>query len=69
MMMLRKYLYTHLKRTSKNIYKKYKFPKSMIMTMPDKLVYNNFTLCHICNEELGQDRVHDHGMVSALIGF
>ena len=28
--------------------------------MHDKLVYNNFTLCHICNEELGKDEVSDH---------
>ena len=28
--------------------------------MHDKLVYDNSTLCHICNEELGEDRVHDH---------
>ena len=32
----------------------------MIMTMHDKLVYDIFTLCHICNEELGKDRVRDH---------
>ena len=30
------------------------------MTMHDKLVDDNSTLCHICNEELGKDRVHDH---------
>ena len=40
-----------LEKKIKEIYKKFKFPKSMIMTMHDKLVYNNFTLCHICNEE------------------
>ena len=28
--------------------------------MHDKMVYDNSTLCHICNEELGEDRVHDH---------
>ena len=28
--------------------------------MHDKLVYDNSTLCHICNEELGEDRVRDH---------
>ena len=38
----------------------FKFPKSMIMTMHDKTAYDNATLCHICNEELGKDRVHDH---------
>ena len=32
----------------------------MIMTMHDKLVYDNSTLCHICNEELGEDKVRDH---------
>ena len=28
--------------------------------MHDKLVYDNSTLCHICNEELVADRVCDH---------
>ena len=28
--------------------------------MHDKMVYDNSTLCHICNEELGEDRVRDH---------
>ena len=28
--------------------------------MHDKLVYDNSTLCHICDEELGEDRVRDH---------
>ena len=28
--------------------------------MQDKLVYDNSTLYHICNEELGDDRVRDH---------
>ena len=32
----------------------------MIMTRHDKLVYDIFTNCHICNEELGEDRVRDH---------
>ena len=62
--MLHKYLWTHfidtLEKNIKNIYKKFKFPKSMIMTMHNKLVYDNSTLCHICNEELGEDRVRDH---------
>ena len=30
------------------------------MTMHDKLVYDNSTLCHICNEELGNDIVRYH---------
>ena len=49
-----------LEKNIKDIYKKFKLPKSMIMTMDDKLVYDNFTLCHICNEELGNDIVRDH---------
>ena len=28
--------------------------------MNDKFVYDNSILCHICNEELGEDRVRDH---------
>ena len=39
-----------LEKNIKDIYKKFKFPKIMIMTMYDKLVYDNSTLCHICNE-------------------
>ena len=53
-----------LEKNIKEIYKNFKFPKSMIMTMHDKLVYDNSTLCHICNEELGEDRVRDHGHLS-----
>ena len=29
------------------------------MAMHDKLVYDNSSLCHICNKELGKDRVRD----------
>ena len=49
-----------LENNIKEIYNKFKFPKSMIMTMHDKLVYDNSTLCHICNEELGEDSVRHH---------
>ena len=37
----------------KDIYKKLKLPKSMIITMHDKMAYDNCTRCYICNEELG----------------
>ena len=30
------------------------------MRRHDKLVYDNFTNCHICKEKLGEDRVRDH---------
>ena len=36
----------------------------MIMTMQDKLIYESSTLCHICNEKLGEDTVRDHCLVS-----
>ena len=48
-----------LEMNIKDIYKKFKFPKSVIMTIHDKLVNDNSTLCHICNEELGEDRLRD----------
>ena len=51
----------------KEIYKKFKFPKSMIMTMQDKMAYVNSTLCHICNEELGDDRVSTLLFVTSLM--
>ena len=49
-----------LEKNIKEIYGKFTFPKTMIMTMHDKMVYDNYTLCHICNEELGEDRVREH---------
>ena len=53
-----------LEKNIKEIYKKFKFPKSMIMIIHDKMAYDNSTLCHICNEELGEDRVRDHCRLS-----
>ena len=48
-----------LEKNIKEIYKKFRFRKGMIMTMHDKMTYDNFTLCHIWNEELGKDRGRD----------
>ena len=53
-----------LEKNIKDIYNKFKFPKSMIMTMHDKTAYDNSSLCHICNEELGKVRVRDHCYLS-----
>ena len=36
----------------------------MIMTMHNKVVYDNSTLSHICNEDLGKDRVREHCYLS-----
>ena len=53
-----------IEKNIKDIYKKvkfkFKFLTCMIMTKHDKLAYDNSTLCHIGNEERGEDRVRDH---------
>ena len=51
----------------KDIYKKLKFPKDMIMTRHDESVYDNSTNYHICNEELGEDRVRYHCHLSGKV--
>ena len=38
------------------------------MTVQDKLLHDNSTLSHICNEELGKDRVRDHYHLSGKFG-
>ena len=48
-----------LEKNIKDIYHKFKFSKDMIMTRHDELVYDNFTNCHFCIEELCEDRVRD----------
>ena len=49
-----------LEKNINDIYKKFKFPKDMIMTRHDELVDDNSTNSHMCNEDLGEDRVRDH---------
>ena len=49
----------------KEIYKKFKFPKKMIMAMHDSTVCDYSTPSHICNEELGEDSVRDHCHLSS----
>ena len=39
----------------------------MILTKHDKLGYDNSTLGHICNEERGEDRVHDYRHLSGKL--
>ena len=56
-----------LEKNNKDMYKKFRFPKGMIMTMHDNMTYDNSTLCHICNEELGKDRVRDHCHLTDII--
>ena len=52
-----------LEKNIKDIYKSL-VPKSMLMTLHDKMVNDNSTLCHICIEELGEDRVRDNHHLS-----
>ena len=44
----------------KDIYKRFKFPKQMIFGQKEKELYDSATICHICEGELGKDRVRDH---------
>ncbi|EDO27575.1 predicted protein, partial [Nematostella vectensis] len=44
----------------KKIYDKFRFPKKVKMTPKDKIAYNDATHCHICEGELGGDKVLDH---------
>src|SRR5688572_25285125 len=44
----------------KDIYKRFKFPKRMIFGKKDKELYDSASVCHICEGELGLDRVRDH---------
>ena len=53
-----------LEKNNKEIYKKIMFPRTMIMTTHDKMVYVNPTSCHICNDELREDRMRDHYYLS-----
>ena len=44
----------------KQIYQQFKFPKRMTFTKADEKRYKRATKCHICDGELGDDRVRDH---------
>jgi Recombination endonuclease VII len=50
-----------LEQNIKDIYDKFlRFPKKMIFTAADKKNFESATHCHICETELGDDRVRDH---------
>ncbi|XP_065639495.1 uncharacterized protein LOC136072263 [Hydra vulgaris] len=50
----------HLEADIKKIYNKYlKFPKDIIFTSKDKEEFNNAKICHICEEDLEEDKVKD----------
>ncbi|XP_065639501.1 uncharacterized protein LOC136072267 [Hydra vulgaris] len=51
----------HLEADIKKIYNKYlKFRKDIIFTSKDKEEFNNAKICHICEEDLEEDKVKDH---------
>ena len=43
-----------------DIYERTKFPKKMVLTDEDEKNYNDAKVCHICEEELEDDKVKDH---------
>ena len=55
-----------LEENIKRIYKKFKFPKEMLYTDEDEEIYIASTICHICEKELGNDRVRDHCHISGI---
>ena len=50
----------NLESDIKKIYNKLKFHKKVKMSKKDQVTPNNATHCHICNDELGEDKVLDH---------
>ena len=44
----------------KKIYNRFKFPKKVEITPKDRINYKSATHCHICEGELGDDKVLDH---------
>ena len=49
-----------VEKNMRDIYKMFMFSKNMIITMHDKVIYDNSTLCLVCNEELDEVRDHCH---------
>jgi len=49
-----------LEEEIREIYNRFKFAKKMIFTKEDAKNYNAATTCHICEGELGEDKVRDH---------
>ena len=49
-----------LEQNIKSIYQRFKFVKKMEFGVREKKLYDSATTCHICEEELGEDRVRDH---------
>ena len=50
----------HLESDIKDIYNKLKSPKNARMSKKDEITHKNATHCHICEGELGEDKVLDH---------
>ena len=49
-----------IEKTIKDIYQKFKFPKTIIMTDKDKENFAKVQQCHICDMPLDRDKVRDH---------
>ena len=44
----------------RSIYKEFKFKKKIQMTRKDEIAFQNAGICHICDQKLDNDKVHDH---------
>jgi len=53
-----------LEEDIKEIYNRLKFPKDMIFTEDEEKLFDETTICHICNKDLGDNRVRDHCHIS-----
>jgi hypothetical protein len=49
-----------IEKDIKEIHEQFKIPKKMIFNAVDKKAFSESTKCHICDEDLGVDRVRDH---------
>jgi len=63
-MMLLTFFIDRLEKDIKEIYNRFKFSAEMIFTEDDKKLFDEATICHICNKDLGKDRVRDHCHIS-----
>jgi len=54
-----------LEEDIKEIYNQYKLLEDMIFTKDDEKLFDEATICHKCNKDLGEDRVRDHCHISS----
>lgn len=55
-----------LEANLKEIYRQFKFPKRIIFKAAERKRFQAATECHICEKELGEDKVRDHCHLTGL---